>query len=92
MTLEALVLHPKDNVATAVRRLGRGQSVNINNRRYILLEVIPIGHKLALQDIEAGEKIIKYGEIIGQATARIKQGEHVHIHNVEGLRGRGDRR
>lgn len=92
MTLEALVLHPNDNVATAVRRLGRGQSVNINNRQYILLEVIPIGHKFALQDIEAGEKIIKYGEIIGQATARIKQGEHVHIHNVEGLRGRGDRR
>jgi altronate dehydratase small subunit len=92
MTLKALVLHPKDNVATAVCRLESGQSINVNSRQYILREVIPTGHKFALRDIEDGEKIIKYGEIIGQATARIKQGEHVHIHNVEGLRGRGDRR
>ena len=95
MTLHALVLHPKDNVATAVRQLESGQSVIIKNGQsnidIILLETINIGHKFALCDIEPGEKIIKYGEVIGQATTRINKGEHVHVHNVEGLRGRGDR-
>jgi altronate dehydratase small subunit len=36
--------------------------------------------------------VIKYGETIGLATSDISPGEHVHVHNVEGQRGRGDRR
>ncbi len=95
MALEALLLNPRDNVATAVRQLESGQGVIIKNGQsnidIVLLEIIPSGHKFALRDIEQGEKIIKYGEVIGQATTRINEGEHVHVHNVEGLRGRGDR-
>ena len=34
--------------------------------------------------------IIKYGESIGRASADIRKGEYVHIHNLEALRGRGD--
>ena len=45
-------------------------------------EGIPAGHKFALKDIPQGEYIIKYGEIIGRATADIKAGEWVHTHNV----------
>jgi altronate dehydratase small subunit len=33
---------------------------------------------------------MKYGEIIGKATTDIKPGQHVHVHNVAGTRGRGD--
>lgn len=44
---------------------------------------IPAGHKFALKDIKKGDYIIKYGEIIGKATADIKQGEWVHTHNVK---------
>ncbi len=44
---------------------------------------IPAGHKYALRDIKAGEYVIKYGEIIGKATADIKAGEWVHTHNVK---------
>ncbi len=40
------------------------------------------GHKYALCDIKKGENIIKYGNPIGHATADIKEGEHVHTHNV----------
>ena len=43
---------------------------------------IPAGHKYALVDVEVGERIIKYGEIIGRATKDIKNGEWVHTHNV----------
>ncbi len=95
MVLEALVLHPKDNVATAVRLLEKGKRISFKDRGndtdVLLVQTIPFGHKFALTDIEPGEKIIKYGEVIGQATKSIEKGEHVHVHNVEGLRGRGDR-
>ena len=44
---------------------------------------IPIGHKVALQDIKAGDTIWKYGQDIGKAIADIAQGEHLHVHNVK---------
>ena len=43
---------------------------------------IPIGHKVALHDIGAGETIWKYGEDIGIAKAAIGKGEHLHVHNA----------
>ena len=41
------------------------------------------GHKYALFDIKAGERVIKYGNPIGHATSDIKAGEHVHTHNMK---------
>ena len=41
------------------------------------------GHKYALRDIKAGERVIKYGNPIGHATADIKKGDHVHTHNLK---------
>jgi len=41
------------------------------------------GHKWAIRDIKEGENIIKYGCPIGHATCDIKQGEHVHTHNLK---------
>jgi altronate dehydratase small subunit len=93
MIREALVLNEEDNVATAVRHLESGEYLNVDEDNSVtLLQDIPFGHKFALKDIAPGGNIIKYGEIIGRATTGIKRGEHVHIHNVEGLRGRGDKR
>jgi altronate dehydratase small subunit len=92
MPIEAIILNREDNVATAVRHLKSGEVITVEkDTGVVLLQDIQAGHKFALRDIESGDEIIKYGEVIGQATARIKAGEHVHIHNVEGLRGRGDK-
>ncbi len=44
---------------------------------------IPIGHKVAIRDIKAGDTIIKYGVDIGRAIADIGAGEHLHVHNVK---------
>jgi (2R)-sulfolactate sulfo-lyase subunit alpha len=44
---------------------------------------IPIGHKVALVAVKAGDTIWKYGEDIGRAIAPIKKGEHLHVHNVK---------
>jgi altronate dehydratase small subunit len=89
--MKALLLHPDDNVATAVADLAAGENLVVAATNITLPEPVPFGHKLALKDIRSGEDIIKYGETIGRATAPIKKGAHVHVHNVEGLRGRGDR-
>ncbi len=44
---------------------------------------VPIGHKVALTDIKAGETVWKYGQDIGRAVADIARGEHVHVHNLK---------
>jgi (2R)-sulfolactate sulfo-lyase subunit alpha len=44
---------------------------------------IPIGHKVALKDLSAGDTVMKYGEDIGKIVADIAQGEHVHTHNCK---------
>ncbi|MCL4766993.1 MAG: UxaA family hydrolase [Hyphomicrobiaceae bacterium] len=89
----ALVLNPTDNVATLIDP-GKASEVaecsGGRQEKIILRGDVPFGHKCALQDIAAGEKILKYGQVIGRATRRIQAGEHVHVHNVEALRARGD--
>jgi altronate dehydratase len=44
---------------------------------------VPIGHKIALKDLKAGDTAIKYGEDIGKIVADIPKGGHVHTHNVQ---------
>jgi (2R)-sulfolactate sulfo-lyase subunit alpha len=47
------------------------------------LDAIPIGHKVALDDIKKGDTILKYGHSIGKAVADIGKGHHVHVHNLK---------
>ena len=47
------------------------------------LDAIPLGHKIALADIAAGDTILKYGHDIGKAVAKIAKGGHVHTQNVK---------
>src|SRR6185437_4914352 len=44
---------------------------------------IPIGHKVALKDMQAGDTVIKYGIDMGKVVAPIKKGEHAHVHNIK---------
>ncbi|MGH2353978.1 MAG: UxaA family hydrolase [Chloroflexota bacterium] len=88
------VLHPKDNVATALVELAPGTVAEAERdggtASVEARAAIPFGHKIALEPIGKGQPVVKYGEMIGLATADIAPGDHVHIHNVESQRGRGD--
>lgn len=88
-------MHADDHVATALKDLKAGDRVTYSFSgepiELQLLEDIPFGHKVAIVSIEGGTHVRKYGEVIGRATAAIEAGRHVHVHNLEGLRGRGDR-
>jgi len=44
---------------------------------------IPIGHKIALSDLEEGATVIKYGADIGRLVTSVAKGEHVHVHNLK---------
>ena len=44
---------------------------------------IPLGHKIAMSDLNEGDTILKYGHDIGKVVKSIKKGEHVHVHNVK---------
>ncbi|MDX9871613.1 MAG: UxaA family hydrolase [Clostridia bacterium] len=94
MAIDAIILHPLDNVATAVQDLPAASEIKVRLNQELcsirLREDIPYGHKLAVKDIRLGEDILKYGEVIGRATADIKKGSHAHVQNIESLRGRGD--
>lgn len=90
----ALVMDKQDHVATAIKDLQAGDSItflkNGQQHELTLLDNIPFGHKVAVEAMPAGTEIKKYGEIIGRTTTAIEIGQHVHVHNVEGIRGRGD--
>jgi altronate dehydratase small subunit len=90
----AIVMKANDNVATAVEEITPGTKLDLNvegqEAAVLVTEKIPFGHKFAIRDIAKEEKVIKYGEPIGTANREIKAGQHTHIHNMEGCRGRGD--
>ena len=67
----AMIIDAKDNVAVAIEPV---------------TEDITIYHKFAIRDIAEGEPVVKYGEHIGQATAFIPAGAHVHVHNVVSMK------
>jgi len=85
-TTQVIIINEKDNVATALKGLSAGAEVSVEFQgrvqKITLLSDIPMGHKFALKDMEEREAVIKYGEPIGQSTAKITRGEHVHVHNV----------
>lgn len=81
---------PQDNVAVALTDLVAGSTVTVDTMSVTVLEPVRFGHKIALRPIDAGEAVIKYGQVIGEATAPIAPGAHVHVHNFDSRRGRGD--
>ena len=62
-------IHPRDNVAVVIHEL----QLEVN---------VKPGHKVALEDIQEGACIIKYGMPIGVATCNIEKNEWVHTHNM----------
>jgi (2R)-sulfolactate sulfo-lyase subunit alpha len=86
-----LVHAPDDVVGVAVHDIEPGPAVRgrVQNGEPFELAVnqpVPLGHKVALRDIPAGEQVVKYGVVIGRATQDIASGDHVHVHNLKGER------
>jgi len=94
LPLRAVVMNARDNVATALDSLKKGENIELvisGEKELVELKAdIPFGHKFSLAEIEPNSPVIKYGEVIGVSTAPISAGDYVHVHNIASARARGD--
>jgi altronate dehydratase small subunit len=94
LTRKAIMMEGMDNVATVVEPIEAPAEIVVEAASgKVVVHVtdnIPFGHKFAIRDIHEGGLILKYGEPIGVARVDIKAGQHVHVHNLDSRRGRGD--
>lgn len=80
----AIIINPRDTVATVTTPIKKGEVIYyVSCKKAVTAGAnIPVYHKVAIQKAKKGEKIYKYGEIIGYATEDIERGDHVHTHNL----------
>ena len=91
MSIPHLLVHDKqDNVGVVViEGLTAGTEMlcvvteDDSDFKLVANDDVPIGHKIALNDIADGETAIKYGQDIGRFVADVKKGHHVHTHNLK---------
>jgi len=81
--IQLIQLHETDNVAVLPTSASAGAALVFRDWQAPLDRSCGLGHKIALVDIETGEKIRKYSVAIGSATKAIRKGEHVHLHNMK---------
>ena len=86
-----IIIHDKkDNVGVVViEKITTNQDCNCwimendDSTKIQSKNEIPLGHKIAMEELKEGDTIIKYGHDIGKVVKAIKKGEHVHVHNVK---------
>ena len=78
MSPNHIVLAETDDVAIALADRPAGTAV----AGVTVLEYVPRAHKVALRTIARGERVRRYGQIIGQASVDIPAGSHVHVQNL----------
>lgn len=76
---EFIHIHPKDNVAVALKPIPAGTVFE----GVAAKTDIPQGHKMALNGLAENDQVVKYGFPIGHATCPIAPGEWVHTHNMK---------
>ena len=57
--------------------------VEVAGQCFVALDDIPMGHKMALRDLRAGENIRKYGSPIGHVTQDVSAGSWPYSHNLK---------
>ena len=90
--VDAIRLSPADNVATVLRAVAAGEHLRVRCGTKIMdvraCEPIPLCHKISLAEIGSASPVIKYGQPIGEASAPIPLGAHVHVHNMRSARAK----
>jgi altronate dehydratase small subunit len=88
--INALVINKSDSVGVAITEFKAGDvaafKIGEEVSRIDITQDIPIYHKFSLIDVNEGDLVYKYGQVIGKAFQEIKVGQHVHTHNIAGIR------
>lgn len=77
-----LLMAPEDNCLIARVPLVAGEALEIDGAAAVLAEHIPLGYKVARRALKAGDKVLRYGAIIGTVTADVAPGAMLHTHNL----------
>ncbi|KMT64145.1 UxaA family hydrolase [Catenovulum maritimum] len=80
---KVIKVHNDDNVVVAIAPLTKGSLLDPCYGSVLLQEDIPAGHKISLNQLKAGDVIVKYGFAIGEVSCDISPGQHVHSHNLK---------
>ncbi|MGO4887556.1 galactarate dehydratase [Anaerobacillus sp. MEB173] len=75
-------VNEQDNVAIIVNSGGLEEGTAFSCG-LVLQEKVPQGHKVALTDLDQGQSVVRYGEIIGYAATPIKKGSWITENLVE---------
>jgi altronate hydrolase len=73
-------LHDNDDVLIATAQLLPGSPMGHDG--WVVRDMVPAGHKLALRDLAQGQPVRRYNQTIGFAKVNIAAGQHVHSHNL----------
>ncbi|MBT4640564.1 MAG: UxaA family hydrolase [Deltaproteobacteria bacterium] len=83
MNPNTFIINSKDNVGVALEDIPRGGAIKLPDGAELLaLADIGFSHKVLLKDASQGDDILKYGEVIAQVTQDVKQGDWIHVHNL----------
>jgi hypothetical protein len=78
-----LLLSEADNVVVTCENLKRGDVIHLDGARVTVNSEALLGFKIARRDLAPGDKVLKYGAVIGSVTAEIRRGDVVHLHNMK---------
>lgn len=87
--IQFLIHEAADSVGVATVDIKAGETVQglymdtQNPVEIQVLDDIPLGHKLAMNDHKIDDSVIKYGSDIGRVVADIKKGGYVHTQNLK---------
>ena len=76
-------LSERDNVVVCCRAVKAGEVLVVDGASIPVRQDVQLGHKLALDALSVGDKVVKYGMPIGSMTAAAAPGEWVHLHNMK---------
>ncbi len=74
-------VNPKDNVQIVANENGIEKGIKISEE-ITTTEFIPQSHKVTMKDLNKGEEIIRYGEVIGYAKQFIPKGSWIDENKV----------
>jgi altronate dehydratase small subunit len=77
-----LLMSPEDNCLIARTTLAAGEELIIDGVTVVLPEDIPLGYKVARSLLRPGDKVLRYGALIGTVTAEVMPGAMLHMHNL----------
>lgn len=92
MIFDCMVHNKVDNVGVILHEVKVGNTICVKcledglTFSLIANSDVAANFKISLSEIDTGENVVEYGEIIGVATKPISLGELVHIHNIKSLK------